>query len=270
MNNNLKKFTTELEVTAMLWYPKSISQMGMIFQMVEATALLGEALVQRTFVRIKNCIRILFYIYFFLVNVSTSLLHGTSLYMSQIEAMAIKKFFYQIRNYKMLLIQLLIPALFVVLTMLSDAVTSGDQDLPALALSFNEYLQTETTAQKGDMSENQNIANIFENFQELFKDLPSASQHVLTVTENDMEQHILEEYRASIAKANLNFMIGASFSNDNITAWFNNQAYHTAPLVVNTVNNAILRAFSGNDRSINIVNKPLPFTIETRVRKIIN
>lgn len=49
-----------------------------------------------------------------------------------------------------------------------------------------------------------------------------------------------------------------------IVAWFNNQLYHTAPLSLNLVHNAIVRAALGPDHSIRVINNPLPFTLESR------
>jgi hypothetical protein len=69
---------------------------------------------------------------------------------------------------------------------------------------------------------------------------------------------------------NSRYIIGASISKQNVTAWFNNQPYHSAPISLNTVHNAILAALFGKNVSLNVTNKPLPFRAQTKVseRKI--
>lgn len=164
---------------------------------------------------------------------------GSKLHMSQIKAMTIKKFLYSIRNYILLIIQFVIPALFIVITMLGESTLTGDKDLPQLSIAFDEYLSTVTTVQKGTFQEGSLVDNIFKSYQNGFSNLPE--EHSLSVTDNDFQDEILNQYRASMSKTNLNYMVGATFSDGMIKAWFNNQGYHTAPLTVNLINNAILK-----------------------------
>lgn len=58
-------------------------------------------------------------------------------------------------------------------------------------------------------------------------------------------------------------MAAVTFAKDTITAWFNNEAYHSAPLTLNLVHNAAIRALLGEDHSIRVINKPLPFSANT-------
>jgi hypothetical protein len=202
--------------------------------------------------------------------------------------MTIKKFLYSIRNWILLIIQFAIPPLFVVITMLSASLFTADGGLPELAISFKEYLQTVTTVEQGTLTAGSVADQIFTSYREMFSNLPDRipfTSHSLTVTEKNFEEEILAQYKTSKSTTNLNYMVGATFSEDKLTAWFNNQAYHTAPLTINLFNNAILkyevcpltqqyfhdfslsRKFSGNvDSQINLINKPLPYTTQSRVR----
>ena len=164
---------------------------------------------------------------------------GVRLQLSQIFAMALKKFLYTIRNYILLLIQIFIPVLIVVITMLTDGFGSGDKDLPELAISFNEYLATVTTVERGSMASGSVAEGIFTNYGNIINGL--SGEHTLRVTNKNFQDEILDQYRTSLSYTNLNYMIGASFTDSEIRVWFNNQAYHTAPLAVNTINNAILK-----------------------------
>lgn len=153
--------------------------------------------------------------------------------------MVIKKFLYSIRNYILLIIQFAIPALFVVITMLAEMAFTGNKDLPELAISFDEYLKTVTTVEKGSLTSGSPVDGIFVSYQKIFEEF--SDDHEIVVSTKPFEDAILDEYRSSVSNANLNFMVGATFNEDIITAWFNNQGYHTAPLSINLINNAILK-----------------------------
>lgn len=67
-----------------------------------------------------------------------------------------------------------------------------------------------------------------------------------------------------LVRLNARYLAGMSLVNDTqIVAWFNNQPFHTAPLSVNLVHNAVVRAKFGEDYSIHVSNSPLPFRVES-------
>lgn len=192
-------------------------------------------------------------------------LYGFPLMMSQIWAMVLKKFLYSIRNYILLIIQFGIPAFFVAITMLLENTFNGNKNLPELTIELGQYLETTTTLANGVIEADSLVEKVSTTFQSLFKNLP-AEQRLSVINEN-FEDHILSQYGQSVSRTNLEFMVGASFSDAGITAWFNNQAYHTAPLTINLINNAILKSFpEAAMKAINVINKPLPYTSSSRVR----
>lgn len=193
----------------------------------------------------------------------TKFLYGFPLMMSQIWAMVLKKVLYSIRNYILLLIQLLIPGFFIIITMLLEDSFQGNKDLPELSINLAQYLETTTTLAKGVIESDSAVDKISKSYESLFADSPA--EQTLSVVQEDFQDHILSQYSKSVSKTNLEFMVGASFSDAGITAWFNNQAYHTAPLAINLVNNAILKSFASAVKVINVVNKPLPYKLGTRV-----
>lgn len=170
--------------------------------------------------------------------------YGPQLVLSQINAMASKKFLYSIRNYILLAIQFVTPALFVVLTMLSTANFAGNRNLPFLPISFREYPETVTTLQATNLVSGSIEDGIRRSYEELWKNLPKRdpyTNHEIRIIDTDFEDEILRQYGISTSRVNFNFMIGASFTPSGIIAWFQNQAFHTAPLTINVMNNAILR-----------------------------
>ena len=73
---------------------------------------------------------------------------------------------------------------------------------------------------------------------------------------------------------NTQVMVGATFAGSGsessrkveATGWFNNQAYHTAPLSLNLIHNALLmQRTNNNSYRLTITNHPLPFDLFMRV-----
>lgn len=209
------------------------------------------------------------------------LVYGSELFFNQILAMGIKKFYYTIRNYVMLLIMFFIPILFLVITMAFQGnfkaiievqfliliqnldMLTGTDNLPELRISFEEYIRTVTVYETLTPDDTLNpIINSYRNF---FTTLSAEHTLISTETGISMEETILTKYRESMSNVNLNYMVGTTFATDAITVWFNNQAYHTVPLTVNLINNAILKATLGGEYSITLSNKPLPFSLSTTV-----
>ncbi len=123
--------------------------------------------------------------------------------------------------------------------MLTEQFNSGDKDLPELSISFNEYLSTVTTAELRAITNGSQTEDIFSNYERIINGLSNV--HSLTVTNGDFQAEILEQYRISLSNTNLKYMVGVTFDDAAIKVWFNNQAYHTSPLAINTINNAILK-----------------------------
>lgn len=72
-----------------------------------------------------------------------------------------------------------------------------------------------------------------------------------------------------LVRINRQYLVGATVSDANtITAWFNNQPFHAAPLSVGLVHNAVIRARLGEGYGIDVVNEPIPYTPDTRMEMI--
>jgi len=67
-------------------------------------------------------------------------------------------------------------------------------------------------------------------------------------------------------------IVGATFGGNGteptITGWFNNLPYHSIPLAVGTIYNALLKCYT-NSTSITVVNHPLPFSEDSLVTKLL-
>jgi len=141
----------------------------------------------------------------------------------------------------------------------------GNKDLPSLELSLNTYQPTHTTIQFDPKVWADSIENkIFENYRQQFIDLSNDSKTWEVIT-GDMNEHYLEKTKKFLIRMNKRNLFGATIEKPNITVWFNNQPYHTSPISLGLVHNAILRTVCGKNCSITVSNKPLPYRAESRM-----
>lgn len=82
---------------------------------------------------------------------------------------------------------------------------------------------------------------------------------LVTLRTYHMNEYFLDLSKRDQDKVNTENLAGVSFngSNENtIIAWFNGHPLHTAPLTLNLVHNAIVKAMIGADHSIELYNHP--------------
>lgn len=104
-------------------------------------------------------------------------------------------------------------------------------------------------------------------FQGIFDLFPNV--HHLEVTNNNMEDYILQQSAINLPRVNQQYLMGATIKENSLTAWFNNQPYHTAPLTLNIMHNAIYHAYGGCSKcAIVVSNKPMPFTTQSRLEML--
>lgn len=92
-----------------------------------------------------------------------------------------------------------------------------------------------------------------------FNAMADSAQLVIT-KQKDMETYFLELAGTNLAKSNRKNLAGVTFNkfgNGTIIAWFNGQPFHAAPLALNLVNNAIVKAMLGSDHGIQLYNHPM-------------
>ena len=69
-----------------------------------------------------------------------------------------------------------------------------------------------------------------------------------------------------------NYIVGATFGGNEtaqtITGWFNNLPYHSIPLAVGTIYNALLKCYT-NSTSITVVNHHLPYSEDSLVTNLL-
>lgn len=175
-----------------------------------------------------------------------------------------KKYWSCLRNWILFLIQILIPVAFIVITIFVARVFSAEVALPLLDLNLENFRQTVTILETHDSVLNDSFENdIAQVYKEIIANL-SITNTIDSITDN-VENYWLGLAENILPRLNAEYIIGATITAENITAWFNNRPFHGAPIAVNTVNNAILKAAGCTECEINIGNFPLPFTAAARV-----
>lgn len=88
----------------------------------------------------------------------------------------------------------------------------------------------------------------------------SSNAKLLTVESGNMDSCLLSLAQSHLKEFKFQYLIGANIlKNGTIIAWFNNQAFHTAALTLNTLHNAIVKGLIGEEHSISVANAPFQF-----------
>ncbi|XP_058835899.1 phospholipid-transporting ATPase ABCA3-like [Topomyia yanbarensis] len=185
-----------------------------------------------------------------------SLLSGSKLALNQIRSMFMKKIITTKRSWIQQMVQFLIPVYFVVVTVIIVRSFPGITELPALPISIHNY-STTTTLLYVSPPENSLVTG----YRKLFEDFPLS--HQLQIIDHDMIEQILSLSVDNIGRINREFMVATSATNTNYTVWFNPQGFHTAPLGISFLHNALLKSSCSNCE-ITTINKPLPYRPNTR------
>lgn len=92
------------------------------------------------------------------------------------------------------------------------------------------------------------------------------------IVNEDAGNYYLKIAEKDVISTSAHFVVGATMSDrfGEITAWFNSQPYHTAPLALNLVHKALFHALLGDDYNIEVINKPFPFIESSKELELSN
>ncbi|XP_001662815.2 ATP-binding cassette sub-family A member 1 [Aedes aegypti] len=165
--------------------------------------------------------------------------------LAQIKAQFLKKFLCTKRSWiQFCWTTFVVPVVIMILVAFPIQIRTNNS-LPPLEMSLATYDNSFSVV------EGSNSKAVHE-YQRLFQD-----GQELEVLKTDTESYILQKYNGSILEYNSRLLVGASFSNDFFTGWFNAKNLHSAPLALNLMFNAVLRTVCPSC-SITTVNHPLP------------
>ncbi|KAM7349571.1 ATP binding cassette subfamily A member 3 isoform 2-T3 [Cochliomyia hominivorax] len=203
-----------------------------------------------------------------LFSENTHLLKGVNLLNNQWRAMMLKKFLYTYRNKLMFLIQNIMPIFFVTITILIARTQGTFRALPAMTVGLTQYPQAVTVLERAtNVNENDLAYKIAEKYKSVATSYGSDYEFVETGTET-FSDYILALGKKLQVRINSKYLAAASIGKNVITAWLNNQPLHTAPLTVNLVHNAMLKALTNDSYHISVTNYPWPYSLQTRLTQL--
>lgn len=93
-------------------------------------------------------------------------------------------------------------------------------------------------------------------YKKFYKQIVAESRGKI-IDAQDISETIFEHMRKDRSRVLHQYPVGASFLNDSLIAWYNSFPFHSAPLALNLVINAVARQHLSNSYSIDIINHPL-------------
>ncbi|CAL1544560.1 unnamed protein product [Lymnaea stagnalis] len=199
----------------------------------------------------------------------TSRLHknrGATLFVQQFLAMFMKRALHTVRNKLVTVTQLIVPLFFTVMGLVALKTLPSFTDMPALKLVASEYGENFIPYASG-LSDSDKIAQWFaQQFENQRSSIPvNISNQAGFESDPDIMKYLAKKGMADIGTYNLKYMIAGSFNKSSdqpgytVTAYFNNQAYHSIAISLGAIYNALLSYFTNSSEySIATFNHPLP------------
>ncbi|XP_075155305.1 ATP binding cassette subfamily A member 3 isoform X2 [Haematobia irritans] len=204
-----------------------------------------------------------------LFSENAHLLKGANLLKNQWDAMILKKALHTWRNKLLFLIQNIMPIFFVIMTIIIARTQGTFKPLEPMTMSLTQYPVAVTVLETApDVASNPLMAAISSQYKTIAQSFGSDYDLEVTGTKT-FSEYILDLGRKIQVRINSRYLAAASIrGNNTITAWLNNQPLHTAPLTVNLVHNAIIKAAMNESYEIAVTNAPLPYSTETVLNQL--
>ncbi|XP_070811047.1 phospholipid-transporting ATPase ABCA3 [Pituophis catenifer annectens] len=181
---------------------------------------------------------------------------GFYLCCQQFYAMFMKRAVYSWRNWKMVAAQFLVPLIFTAFALIAAKTFPGPQDSPLLKLTLKPYGQTTVPFSVSQGS------SLGERLAAQYKDVVGAQRQEPLEVVGNLEEYLISRASEEAGAFNEYHIAAASFQETsdkiNITALFNNQAFHSPATALLLVDNALLRLIVGPNASIAVANYPQP------------
>jgi ATP-binding cassette subfamily A (ABC1) protein 3 len=202
---------------------------------------------------------------------------GFNLYVQQFDAIIIKRIINTLRNKALIISQLVIP--LVILTINLIYLKYGpikNEESPALKIDIQRYANNFVPYQL--LNSNailKNISQFYSNQFKITKNTRSFELNDTTIVNTCLnKRQNIDEFLGCLGALDIysitdKYIVASTFDivkgNLSIIGHFNNQAFHTVPLALNVINNALFKYFSSANNSITVINHPLPRTVVDEV-----
>uniref|UniRef100_A0A8D2E1V0 ABC transporter domain-containing protein n=1 Tax=Sciurus vulgaris TaxID=55149 RepID=A0A8D2E1V0_SCIVU len=191
---------------------------------------------------------------------------GIPLCIQQFYALLLKRALYTFRHWRVMLLQILILLIFTAFVLKAILYYSEVKDAPVLEMDLQQYGQSFVPFSISGESE------VAGRFAEHMRFMLRSENHILQLElikvfrENPSEDFLLRTKRCS-QQCIVAFNLEVYRSRTIITALFNNQAYHAAPIALTVVDNIMYKSISGPTASISVFNKPQPRTADQSIKE---
>ncbi|XP_074552265.1 phospholipid-transporting ATPase ABCA3 [Halichoeres trimaculatus] len=182
---------------------------------------------------------------------------GVRLHLQQFYAMFLKRALYSWRNWKVMVAQFLVPLVFTVVALVVARTIPDHETAPHLRLALSKYGSTKVPValqpEPGPLAAA--LANTYSS------QLSAQLGQLVNIT--DFTDYILTQAEKEGGSFNERCVVGAAFRGSKnqypeVTAYFNNEGYHTPATALMMVDNALFKFIAGPNASIETGNFPMP------------
>ncbi|XP_002739960.1 phospholipid-transporting ATPase ABCA3-like [Saccoglossus kowalevskii] len=196
---------------------------------------------------------------------------GLVLAFQQFYAMFLKKVLHSKRNFLVMVVQILVPSFFTLISIIVVITYPSVKQLPPLTLTLEPYKEVEVPYSAGHHATNLSyqLASCYAN---QFKGTDASPHKLKDFGFNETSNYLVTEAATNHVSFNSHNVITGLFQpfEDliNVTSFFNNQPYHAIAASLNAVDNAILKTKMNDSYSLTAINYPLPQTIEETMSNV--
>ncbi|KAH8286341.1 hypothetical protein KR054_007221, partial [Drosophila jambulina] len=181
------------------------------------------------------------------------------------QALLFKKVLATVRNYWLMLIQILLPVLLMTLAILNYQGGRSYHELPAMQISPFQYKTSYVVLEDNSTTHQMSpLASAYAKHLERY----GKRSHLLTTGNLSFENYILSLDEGWNHRLDYAFVAGVTIDQTISTVWLNNKPLHTAPLTLNLLHNAMARHYLGEEAGTYVTNKPLPYSHDTRALRL--
>lgn len=187
---------------------------------------------------------------------------GKQLLLYQIEGLIRKKVIYSLRNRALIFLQIFLPFLYIMLTLVITKSLLRINELPSIKLIPTTYSKSSTLLERNnEQFLHDSFGEIAMAYQELFDRNRQGTR--LEETTLDMNEFFLNDAEDLGDDINLQYIFGATSTPKNkyLIAWYSLRAIHSLPVSLNLLHNAILRQHE-KDFIITVTNNPVPYKLK--------
>lgn len=201
------------------------------------------------------------------------------LFLQQFYAMFVKRALHTLRNKIVTFVQLAVPLFFTITSLIVIKTFPGPHDSPSLNLTIEKLgenfvayaLPLNVTGEKDLVRMASFYSNQFRGNSETHVNFVNNDTRFMT--DPNLTNYLLQQGQDGIGDYNLKFMVAADFQSShrkqtalNVTAYFNNQAYHTPAITIGVLTNSIMQyIFNNSNLWIETANHPLPRTMNEKI-----